>query len=50
MSKKEKGHLVWYHLTTSQCKLTSYRIGVKTARLGVDYRPETTLKELECSS
>jgi len=50
MSKKEKGYLAWYHLTTSQCKLTSYRIGVKTGTLGVDYRPETTLKELECSS
>jgi len=50
MSKNEKGYLAWYHLITSQSKLTSYRISVKTARLGVDYRPETTLKELEDSS
>jgi len=42
MFKKEKSYLAWYHPTTSQCSALagSRRIGMKTARLGVDYSSE----------
>jgi len=36
MFKKEKSYLPWYHPTTSQCTAGSRRIGMKTARPGVD--------------
>jgi len=35
---KEKSYLAWYHPTTSHYA-GSRRIGVKTSKPGVDYRP-----------
>jgi len=39
MFKKEKVYLSWYHPTTSQVSAGSRRMGVKTAKPGIDYSP-----------